>query len=336
MVLMQRVSLTELRGEARRARVKLDLERNGVGTLAMRAENGAFLFNASTGAATCLAIQGTGIQVEAASRAEKTLVTVACDLSAKGTREFLVKLPSPRLSSSEGRLMLALDYAQTKAATLKYWNDYLGQGARFSVPDESVNALFRANLWHARRLPRRHGGVGPDVKIDLPYSNFAYGQQGTPWPVNQAVYVDYMLYDLRGYSALASEELAMIFANNQERDGHVAGFANWGVYTPAMLYAVGQHHLLSGDRGSFKKLLPATLRTLDWCLRELRQATPEKTSPQGLVPAPLNDLSHKSQYWAFNQAYFVAGLDALGRALADLEHPAPRNASKRPMTFGPL
>ena len=44
--------------------------------------------------------------------------------------------------------------------------------------------------------------------MDLPYSNFAYDQFGTPWPVNQAVYVDYMLYGLRGYPAVASEELA--------------------------------------------------------------------------------------------------------------------------------
>ena len=53
----------------------------------------------------------------------------------------------------------------------------------------------RANLWHGLRLPRRHGAQGEDIAIDLPYSNFAYDQTGTPWPVNQAVYVDYMLYD---------------------------------------------------------------------------------------------------------------------------------------------
>ena len=75
--------------------------------------------------------------------------------------------------------------------------------------EEAVNTLFRANLWHARRLPRRHGGPGPDVKIDLPYSNFAYDQRGTPWPVNQSVYVDYMLHDLRGYHAIAAEELSV-------------------------------------------------------------------------------------------------------------------------------
>ena len=95
------------------------------------------------------------------------------------------------------------------------------------------------------RLPRRHGGQEPSVKIDLPYSNFAYDQHGTPWPVNQAVYVDYMLYDLRGYHAISAEELVAMYRNNQEPNGHVGGFANWGVYTPGMIYAVAQHYLLS-------------------------------------------------------------------------------------------
>jgi len=37
--------------------------------------------------------------------------------------------------------------------------------------------------------------------------------------------------------------------------------------------------------------------------------------------APLNDLSHDARPWAFNQAYFVAGVDLLGRALAEIQHP---------------
>ena len=71
MVLMQKVALTELRGEARPASIKLSLERDMAGTIAMRAVNGAFLFNDSAGAGACLAIQGTGIQVMAASHAQE-------------------------------------------------------------------------------------------------------------------------------------------------------------------------------------------------------------------------------------------------------------------------
>ena len=70
-----------------------------------------------------------------------------------------------------------------------------------------------------------------------------------------------MLYDLRGYHDIAAEELAAIFRNNQEPSGHVGGFANWGVYTPSMIYAVAQHYLLTADRAA-----------LDACFRKLSRA----------------------------------------------------------------
>jgi hypothetical protein len=52
------------------------------------------------------------------------------------------------------------------------------------------------------------------IDIDLPYSNFAYEQFGTPWPVNQAVYVDAYLYDYRGYHDISAEEISIQFRNN--------------------------------------------------------------------------------------------------------------------------
>ena len=129
-------------------------------------------------------------------------------------------------------------------STLDFWSSYLAQGAQFEVPEQAVNDLFRANLWHALTLPRRHS----DHQIDLPYSNFAYSQTGTPWPINQAVYVDYMIFGLRGYNQIATDEFRTIYANNQEFDGRVNGFAHWLAYTPGMLYAVAQNYLLSNDR----------------------------------------------------------------------------------------
>jgi Tol biopolymer transport system component len=247
--------------------------------------------------------------------------TVSVTLPAGGTATLLVKLPSPMTGSTTQAALRQTDHAAARAATLKFWSDHLERGALFRVPEEAVNDLFRANLWHALRLPRRHGGSAAGTALDLPYSNFAYGQRGTPWPVNQAVYVDYMLYDLRGYHDLSREELLAMYHNNQEPNGHVGGFANWGVYTPGMLYSVAQHYLLSRDRASFEQLLPPTLKALDWCLAELNRAAQTPGSSSGLVLAPLNDLSHEQQAWAFNQAYLFAGLDLLGRALAEIRHP---------------
>src|SRR5207244_11202754 len=118
--------------------------------------------------------------------------------------------------------------------------------------------------------------------------------------------VDYMLYDLRGYEAIAAEEYAALYRHNQEKSGHVGGFANWGVYTPGMLYSVAQHYLLSGDRASFDRLLPQTLRALDWCLGEMKRANnPESASP-GLMLAPMNDLSNGADPLDVKQGCFCA------------------------------
>ena len=165
------------------------------------------------------------------------------------------------------------------------------------------------------------GARAPDTTIDLPYSNFAYDQKGTPWPVNQAVYVDYMLYDLRGYHDIAAEELAVIYRNNQDHTGRVGGYANWGVYTPSMIYAVAQHYLLTGDRAGLNKLLPQTLIALDWCLAQAKQAERNSGPARGLILAPLNDLTKDARAWAFNQAYMFAGLNLLSRVLTDIQHP---------------
>src|SRR5262249_19196485 len=160
-----------------------------------------------------------------------SVLQVQVELTARGNRELFIKLPSPVVPAADIPTLIALDYEHGRAGAVRFWEDYLARGAVFTVPDEAVNTLFRANLWHALRLPRRHDAAPSQTKIDLPYSNFAYDQKGTPWPVNQSIYVDYMLYDLRGYHSIAAEELAVIYRNNQEPSGHVGGFANWGVYT---------------------------------------------------------------------------------------------------------
>lgn len=242
------------------------------------------------------------------------------DLPAGGERSFVVKLPSAIVGTAKVDTLASLNYETSKAETVQFWNNWLSRGAQFEVPEKEVNDLFRASLWHALRLPRRHGGEEPGTKIDLPYSNFAYSQTGTPWPVNQAVYVDYGIYSLRGYHDVAAEEVAAQNKGNQELDGHITGYANWVVYTPGQIYSASQGYLLSQDSTYFEKELPATLRAADWTMA---QSASSDTSPEwtaGLVEGPLNDLTGNG-YWGFNQAYKYAALHELAVALKRYGHP---------------
>jgi len=352
MVLLQKVRLTELQGQARSVTLCMTHLRElpaANATVLARTNDNALLLEDSEAGNVLLGVGGGGLAPQTntlggskrqpnqtapavpfvsfvslsahGSKWQTNQFTLAVTLPANGAREFIVKLPSPLVPPVDRQAFLALDYDASREATLKFWSDYLARGALFQVPEEAVNTLFRANLWHALRLPRRHGGPQANVQLDLPYSNFAYEQHGTPWPVNQAVYVDYMLYDLRGYHAISAEELAGMFRNNQRPNGHVGGFADWGVYTPGMIYAVARHYLLSGDRASLEGLLPQTLLALDWCLGQINRASERGGPARGLVLAPLNDLSHDPKAWSFNQAYLYAGPELLGRVLAGLGHP---------------
>ena len=329
MVLLQKVRVTDLQGTARRLPVSLSHRRlfpSGLNTgfIAETSDKGV-LFRDSAYRQVVLGVEGAGLQVQWSGvhdtqREQKRLnANVFIDLPAHGSSEFVVKLPSPMVPPEDAAKLQAIDYESARTATLNFWSGYIERGAQFRVPEQAVNDLFHATLWHALRLPRRHGGAEENVRIDLPYSNFAYSQTGTPWPINQAVYVDYMLYDLRGYHAISTEELAAQYRNNQEYIGHVNGFANWLAYTPGMLYAVAQNYLLSGDRQALDRVMPQSIKALDWCLNEIRDSS-------GLVTGPLNDGTGEG-VWAFNQAYLYAGLERFARVLEKIGNPRAKEAS---------
>jgi len=349
-VLLQKVKVTNLQDQPTMVSLKMHHRREFPSTataqIIWRSKDDTFLFEENVTHQVLFMVEGSGLKVNSYAAEDEpklldenkntswknieTLLTF--DLSKNASQEFVVKLPSPMVPSQDVDDLVNLDYAGSREAALKFWADYLARGAQFRVSEKVVNDLFRANLWHALRLPRRHGGPEEGLKIDLPYSNFAYAQHGTPWPVNQAVYVDYMIYGLRGYYDIATEELLTMYLGNQEQNGHVGGYAKWGVYTPSMMYAVAKNYLLSGNQDAFERLLPYTLKALDWCLNQIRQSSEHPGPVCGFVRAPLNDGSGEG-IWAFNQAYVYAALEELGKALQQTGHPRAKECIEAAASF---
>jgi len=333
MVLLQKLKLTNLTRGAREVSWRMLHERRLPSGAALKLDSpaaGTFVLREDGSKPALLCIEAKNGRIELgrtreskrpeAEPSHSAELLASLTVPGNATGEVLIKLPSPQVPAAEEPRLLAVGYDTARTATLKFWSDYLAKGAQFRVPEAAVNELFRANLWHALRLPRRHGAGGPAVAIDLPYSNFAYAQKGIPWPINQGVYVDYMLYDLRGHHDIAAEELLAIYRANQEPNGHVRGYANWVVYTPGMVYASAKHYLLSGSPDDFERLLTYTLKAADWCILELERTQLGTGPAGGLVRGPLNDLTGDG-VWAFNQAYVYAGFEVLGLALERIGHP---------------
>jgi hypothetical protein len=250
-------------------------------------------------------------------------------LNAGETGEILLRLLSPAVASSLAQTVAEADYKSARESIIKYWETWINKGAQFIVPEEEVNQLIRASLWHALVLPRHTVGADGNTHMDIPYANTAYGQQNADWPINQAVYVDYMIYGLRGYDKVAEEELISMFKTQQQTNGRIGGYANWGVYSPGHLYAVAQNFLLSQNREHFKKLLPYSIKVLDWCLLQIAGAN-DGMDKSGLIAAPLNDLSSDEREWAFTQAYYYAGLERFAKALETFGHPRSMDVKMLP------
>jgi len=331
MVLLQKVRATNLQATPKSISMTMFHERKITPDytnqdIVAKTEGDATVFEDAGYHRALFTIQGASSRVawtghhEGRDRMKEVQATVFMDLPANGSKSFVVKLASPMVDPGQLKTLLNMDYDTARSKTLSFWSDYIARGAQFQVPEKVVNDLFKQSLWRSLMLPRRHGGEGKNVQIDLPYSNFAYQQIGTPWPVNQAVYIDYMLYDQRGYHSVSTEELLAMYRNNQEADGHVNGNASWGSYTPGMLYAVAQNYMLSHDRAALDQLLPYTLKSLDWCLNDMRAADARSGPSHDLFLAPLNDGTGDG-VWAFNQAYMYAGLEMFGKVLKEIGNP---------------
>jgi len=254
------------------------------------------------------------------SHGQWVLLNVSGRLKKGNSCSFTTKLPSPAAASSTMNVLKNLDHDTAKKGVIGYWEEWINRGAQFSVPEEPINNLIRANLWHALILPRHTLNQANEFHMDIPYANTAYGQKNADWPINQAVYVDYMIYGLRGYEQTATDEISSMFRSQQQANGRMGGFANWGVYSPGHLYAIAQNFLLSRNREQFDQLLPQAIKLLDYCLIELAKAK-IGTNKSGLIVAPLNDLSESESEWAFTQAYFAGGLELFGQALSIYGHP---------------
>ncbi|WP_461396571.1 hypothetical protein [Flavitalea sp.] len=273
---------------------------------------------------TLLSVEGPGLTVTTTQnglieKGQQVTFNITGNLANGETKEVVLKLPAPAVSAQATAVLNGLKYDAEKTRTIAYWEQWLTAGAQFIVPEQKVNELYRASLWHSLILPRHTINDNNQQHMDLPYANTAYGQKKADWPINQAVYVDYMIYGLRGYEKVAENELKAMFQSQQQPDGRIGGFANWGVYSPGHLYTIAQNYLLSGNKEEFGRLLPQSLKALDWCLRQINKSD-SQTNRTGLILGALNDLTHAEREWAFTQAYYVAGLEQFARALSRYGH----------------
>ena len=176
------------------------------------------------------------------------------DLPANGTRQFVVKLPSPMVPERPGRDADVDRLCRARVPRrCEFWSKI--PRARRAVPRPGTSrqrALPRQPLARAAAAApswRRRAPTSPST-CRIPTSRTA--RPARPGRSTRPCTWTTCSTTCAAITPSPAEELEAQFRNNQEADGHVSGYANWLVYTPAMLYAVAQNYLLSNDRAELR------------------------------------------------------------------------------------
>lgn len=270
-----RVSLTSLKKTPTDAEFAFDW-RSKEGTFACEAKNAD-----ADGARAIVAggrLFGTVRLPEAASlTADGTLLRLHTGLSPDATTRVVFCLPFQPLDGSEaeaaGRLA-KLDFEACQAATIAYWQELLGRGAQFEVPEAKAADTYKASLVYqfiGRDKGQVHGGEG--------FYDEQYIRDGTYEALSLAH---------AGYMKEAGQSIEP-FLKFQRDDGRFEsqkgqldanGYAIWGFV---------EYYRLSGDMEWLKRVYPQIKKSVEW-IEQARRGEKDPKSPFfGILPAAVAD-----------------------------------------------
>ncbi|MDZ7343184.1 MAG: hypothetical protein ONA90_01585 [candidate division KSB1 bacterium] len=165
--------------------------------------------------------------------------------------------------------ILTFDFDRLRTKAADYWKDLLGRGTQISLPEPKVNAAVRASLgYHFIAFDHRAG-----QRVDKLFNN-----RFEPFHAAHAA----RLYDLFGYHDLAGEILRDA-ADQQMVDEIFTLCAKEEKRFGAMLWAWGEHFLLSRDSIFAREIFPAVKKAVEW-LHQARQRDAWQIFPSRYKP----------------------------------------------------
>ena len=201
-------------------------------------------------------------------------------------------------------------------ATERYWQALLEPTMQIETPDPFLNNIIRASQVHcaiAARNQARGARIAPWI------ASASYG------PLESEANSIIRGMDMLGHGDFARRSLEYFL---RQRDP--AGFITTGytlVGTGEFLWTLGEHYERTRDRQWLQRLAPDLVPICQWISRQRARtkrldAHGQKVPEYGLMPPGVTADWNRFAYRFFNDAQYCAGLEAAGRALADIGDPA--------------
>ncbi len=243
----------------------------------------------------------------------------------KGYHDFYYKIPYQIDLQHLVQTISQAEFDRALEQTRDYWTKLLAQGMQIETPEERINQAYRAwlaynflNVDKVNGIFRVHDGSGFYEDV---------------WGYSAAIYCNAL--SLYGYWDEAEKYLDSLL-HFQRADGAIVLKTGMGLPdNGALLFAVGEHYLLSRHLTWFKSLAPQLLGSCEWVARTRAQTKVldggQKSLTYGLLPAGQSGGDYASPVQSYySDVYNWLGLQEIARAFreAGMESEADRWSSE--------
>jgi hypothetical protein len=256
-----------------------------------------------------------------------------------GSRQTVVlKLPFVSdLAAADASALEQLAYEPERDRVAAYWRECVRPAARFSTPEQKLDLLARALIWHIRMGTTKDPASGLYM---VPASGYHYQVYA-----NEACF-QVLLLDALGQHDLARDYLETllrlqgsqsfpglhrgleegIFHGARVNETYDYTASTYGLDHGTVLWTLGEHYLYTRDKEWLLHAWPHMEKAIAWIVKQ-REATRHldadrtRVREYGLLPASsLEDNSDWANWFSIN-SFAWAGIDRAARALADIGHP---------------
>ncbi len=222
---------------------------------------------------------------------------------------------------------LALGYEGALEQANRYWSKTPASAATFHVPEEYINQLIRRNLQMSQVVAEKNPVTG---EYSMLTGSWAYSQGLWATPGSLAM----NFFDLMGYH----EDLGRYLEIFKSRQGTVLppgpsyslhpGYlstpktltsVDWMTDHGALLWAISEHALLTGDQKFIDEWLPGVVKACDF-IKDARRLTNHSGVRGILPPAASSDLKTQTQR-VWSEGWNYKGLATAVKLLKRTHHP---------------
>lgn len=247
-------------------------------------------------------------------------------------RDLVVIVPFLPASGKETAWLSKRSFEQDLAASKKHWQAITSERRRFRLPETVVQEVLDANI------PHIFTGAEIDATNGLPIILTNIGWYEAVW--GNLAAAEIIGLDMLGYHKDAERYLDTFIewqgkstppGNFKSREGFLSSadeytWVRWTSNHGWLLWALGEHYLLSGDREWLNRKLPNILAACDWVERERSRTKvdkPDGTRPPewGLLPPGVTGDGAPPCYQFATDAFTWAGLNSAAEALRQIKHP---------------